>query len=92
MSEGDATVDGYLLDSHVLLWWWFLPERLSSGVLTLLQDPASRIWVSSATVWELSIKHHSGKLIGRRTRWGRVLCNQGHSALREIRAGRTPRL
>jgi len=59
-ASGDG--DGHLLDSHVLLWWWFLPERLSSSVLTLLQDPASRIWVSSATIWELSIKHHSGKL------------------------------
>ncbi len=33
-----------------------------SYVLALLQDPASRLWVSSTTVWELSIKHHSGKL------------------------------
>jgi hypothetical protein len=26
---------GYLLDSHVLLWWWFDPERLSEPVQTL---------------------------------------------------------
>jgi PIN domain nuclease of toxin-antitoxin system len=62
MSEGGGADNGYLLDSHVLLWWWFLPERLSSGALALLQDPASRLWVSTATVWELSIKHHRGKL------------------------------
>jgi len=62
MSEGFGADDAYLLDTHVLLWWWFLPEQLSSGVLTLLQDPASRLWVSAASVWELSIKHNSGKL------------------------------
>ena len=33
MSEGGGADNGYLLDSHVLLWWWFLPERLSSGAL-----------------------------------------------------------
>ena len=53
---------GYLLDSHVLLWWWFDPERLSESVQTLLADPATRVLVSAATVWELSLKHHQGKL------------------------------
>jgi PIN domain nuclease of toxin-antitoxin system len=52
----------YLLDSHVLLWWWFDPERLSSAVHALLVEPTSQVLVSAATVWELSIKHHRGKL------------------------------
>lgn len=52
----------YLLDSHVLLWWWFDPERLSGAVQGLLVDPTSRILVSAASVWELSLKHHQGKL------------------------------
>jgi PIN domain nuclease of toxin-antitoxin system len=52
----------YLLDSHVLLWWWFDPERLSAAVRELLIDPATRVLVSAATVWELSLKHHQGKL------------------------------
>lgn len=51
-----------LLDSHVLLWWWFDPERLSQPVQTLLADPATRVLVSAATVWELSLKHHQGTL------------------------------
>ena len=53
---------GYLLDSHVLLWWWFEPERLSPPVQGLLADPATPVLVSAATVWELSLKHHQGKL------------------------------
>jgi len=53
---------GYLLDSHVLLWWWFDPQRLPEGVLALLSDAETPVVVSSASVWELSIKHHQGKL------------------------------
>jgi PIN domain nuclease of toxin-antitoxin system len=52
----------YLLDSHVLLWWWFDPDRLSQAVLTPLADPATTVLVSAATVCELSLKHHQGKL------------------------------
>ncbi|MFM7170042.1 MAG: type II toxin-antitoxin system VapC family toxin [Cyanobium sp.] len=52
----------YLLDSHALLWWWFDPDRLSTTVRELLSDPATPVLVSSASVWELSLKHHQGKL------------------------------
>jgi PIN domain nuclease of toxin-antitoxin system len=52
----------YLLDSHVLLWWWFDPEQLSAAVREPLLDPATPVLVSAATVWELSLKHHQGKL------------------------------
>ena len=58
MSRGD----GYLLDSHVLLWWWFDPDRLSNTALELLSNPSTSVLVSAATVWELSLKHHQGKL------------------------------
>jgi len=53
---------GYLLDSHVLLWWWFEPDRLPGAVQSLITDPATPVLVSAATVWELSLKHHQGKL------------------------------
>jgi PIN domain nuclease of toxin-antitoxin system len=52
----------YLLDSHALLWWWFDPDRLSTAVRELLGDPATPVLVSAASVWELSLKHHQGKL------------------------------
>ncbi len=57
-----SSTSAYLLDSHALLWWWFAPERLSGAALALLVDPTSRILVSAASVWELSLKHHQGKL------------------------------
>ena len=52
----------YLLDSHALLWWWFDPDRLSQQVRSLLLDPSNTVLVSAASVWELSLKHHQGKL------------------------------
>jgi PIN domain nuclease of toxin-antitoxin system len=52
----------YLLDSNVLLWWWFDPDRLSHQARSLLLDPNSTVLVSAASVWELSLKHHQGKL------------------------------
>ena len=58
-----STISGpYLLDSHVLLWWWFDPDRLSQQVLSLLVDSNSTVLVSAASVWELSLKHQQGKL------------------------------
>ena len=57
-----STGDTYLLDSHALLWWWFDPDRLSTAVRELLSDPATPVLVSAASVWELSLKHHQGKL------------------------------
>ena len=52
----------YLLDSHALLWWWFDPDRLSTAVRELLEDPATHVLVSAASAWELSRKHLQGKL------------------------------
>lgn len=52
----------YLLDSHVLLWWWFDPDRLTPQVRSLLLDSTTTVFVSAASILELSLKHHQGKL------------------------------
>ena len=65
-----TTSTGYLLDSHVLLWWWFDPQRLPEGVLALLSNPATPIVVSAASVWELSIKQSLSRLF-----WSQPTCN-----------------
>lgn len=52
----------YLLDTHVLLWWLFDDPRLSSTVRGVLSDPGRRIFVSSASAWEIATKHRLGKL------------------------------
>lgn len=52
----------YLIDTHVLLWWLFADKRLSKRADALLRDPQNQIVVSSATAWEIAIKHRSGRL------------------------------
>ena len=50
-----------LLDTHVLLWWWAQPGKLSSRVHAALRDPHSQVYVSAASAWEISTKHRIGK-------------------------------
>ena len=50
-----------LLDTHVLLWW--SGERdLSGEALSEISNPDNVVYVSSASIWEISIKRALGKL------------------------------
>ncbi len=51
-----------LLDSNVLLWALGGDDRLGSEARARIADPASVVWVSAATVWELEIKRARGRL------------------------------
>ena len=51
-----------LFDTHIFIWWDSAPARLSPQVLGLCQDPAHRLWLSVASVWEMQIKYQLGKL------------------------------
>jgi PIN domain nuclease of toxin-antitoxin system len=51
-----------LADTHVLIWLTMDPERLTPAALAATTDRANRLLVSTAPVWEMSIKHHLGKL------------------------------
>lgn len=50
-----------LLDTHIIIWALSEPDRLSGEAKSLIQD-ASEVFVSSASVWEMSIKSGLGKL------------------------------
>jgi PIN domain nuclease of toxin-antitoxin system len=52
----------YLLDTVVFLWNFFEPERLSRRARLLFDDPKDTVFLSAASVWEISIKSASGKL------------------------------
>lgn len=52
----------YLLDTHVLLWWFQAPDKLSDEQTRILSDPQAFVWLSAASVWEISIKSSLGKL------------------------------
>jgi PIN domain nuclease of toxin-antitoxin system len=51
-----------LLDTHILLWAALKPELLPERLQVHLLDPGHTLILSAATAWELSIKHHLGKL------------------------------
>ena len=51
-----------LLDTNAFLWWVGDDARLGAGARDLLSDPATQVFVSAATAWEISIKHAKGKL------------------------------
>lgn len=51
-----------LLDTSVLLWSANSDSRLSAKACALLGSADSTLWLSSVSVWELSIKHADGAL------------------------------
>ena len=54
--------NGYLLDTHVLLWWLFDDPKLSNAARDIIRAPQNIIIVSSASGWEISTKSRLGKL------------------------------
>jgi len=55
-------VTGLLLDTHVLLWARGEYRRIGASVRETITDPESAVFFSSASIWEMAIKHASGKL------------------------------
>jgi PIN domain nuclease of toxin-antitoxin system len=50
-----------LLDTHVALWAITDSPRLSGRARDLILAPRSTVWISAATIWEISIKHGLGR-------------------------------
>lgn len=88
----------YLLETHVLLWWFFDDPRLDILCREVIQNPNHRIFVSSASAWEIATKYRIGKLPEAKTivdAYSDIL-NQSKfielaiTAAHAIRAGRLP--
>jgi len=52
----------YLLDTHILLWFFDVPSKLSEQDRNIILDPNSEIYVSIASAWEFAIKASLKKL------------------------------
>ena|SRR3990167_614209 len=52
----------YLLDTHVLLWWLSGENKIHKKALAIISNVDNLIFVSAATIWEISIKKSLGKL------------------------------
>lgn len=50
-----------LLDTYIALWAITDSPRLSTRARALIEDPNATIWVSAASLWEISIKHGLGR-------------------------------
>jgi PIN domain nuclease of toxin-antitoxin system len=50
-----------LLDTHLLLWAAGSPDRLPAAARSLLEDPQNEPIFSSASLWEVAIKHGLGR-------------------------------
>jgi PIN domain nuclease of toxin-antitoxin system len=55
-------MNSYLIDTHVLLWYIEGNPRLSSKIISLLDNPTNTVYVSKASLWEITIKISIGKL------------------------------
>jgi PIN domain nuclease of toxin-antitoxin system len=51
-----------LLDTHVILWWLADDPTLSDDIKAKL-DHEPQAYISSATIWEVTIKQAAGKII-----------------------------
>ena len=51
----------WLLDTNVLLAALIKPEALPTDTQTLLQNPATTVYFSAASLWEIAIKHSLGR-------------------------------
>ena len=52
----------YLIDTHVFLWFVSNTKELSKTAKTLIEDEKNEIFLSIASLWEISIKTVLGKL------------------------------
>ena len=50
-----------LLDTHVALWAITDSPRLAIRARDLISSPRSSVWISAATIWEITIKHGLGR-------------------------------
>ncbi|GAB3595820.1 type II toxin-antitoxin system VapC family toxin [Microbacterium tumbae] len=50
-----------LLDTHVLLWAAYLPDRLPRSIAELLSDQRNELLFSVVSIWEVAIKSGLGR-------------------------------
>jgi PIN domain nuclease of toxin-antitoxin system len=51
-----------LVDTHAFLWWLANDSALGDFSKDLLREPRNEVYVSAASIWEISIKSRLGKL------------------------------
>ncbi len=52
----------YLLDTQVLIWWLQDNRQLYASIKEIIANPASVIYVSAVSTWEIVVKRGLGRL------------------------------
>lgn len=52
----------YLVDTHIIIWALFEPDRLSNDIKQILENDTDLKAVSGISLWEISLKYSLGKL------------------------------
>jgi len=52
----------YLLDTHAFIWWISGASQWPASVTEWMSQASGSIWISVASLWEMSIKIRLGKL------------------------------
>ena len=52
----------YLLDTHVIIWYYENSAELPVTIEDLIDNPAINIYICSISLWEIAIKLNLGKL------------------------------
>ncbi|MDR0761302.1 MAG: PIN domain-containing protein [Treponema sp.] len=47
----------YLVDTHILLWSFIEPKKLTENIRRILLDEDNTIFYSQINLWEISIKY-----------------------------------
>jgi PIN domain nuclease of toxin-antitoxin system len=51
-----------LLDTHIYVWWLANDRRLPVAADAIIMDSANEVFVSAASIWEVSIKSALGQI------------------------------
>lgn len=51
-----------LLDTHILLWLVYSPEKIPAHWLGILTNPNNQLYISHLSYWEIALKFSLGKL------------------------------
>lgn len=51
-----------LLDTHIILWSLGEPQRLGPRVRRILEKPATELWLSPISAWEILLLSRSGRI------------------------------
>lgn len=61
----------YLIDTHVFIWFIEAAQNFSPVAKSLMLDKNNEIFISIASLWEISIKNSIGKL-PLKTNYGKI--------------------